>query len=202
MYTRLLIPLDGSKLAEQALPYGRFLAKALAFSVELLGVVDPAPLADFAEVWERSDFERLLEEETKGTSRYLEATAGSFVGSHVKCSVEKGTPAEVIIDKAAVDEKTLIVMAAYGRSGIQRWLLGSVAEKVLHGTSNHLFLIRASENGKTDEETILKTAVVPLDGSTLAEKALPVVEELAKNMGLNVILMRAYALPPPVSADE
>lgn len=52
MYARMLIPLDGSKVAEQVLPYARFLAKALTIPVELLGIVDPVPLADFAEVWQ------------------------------------------------------------------------------------------------------------------------------------------------------
>jgi nucleotide-binding universal stress UspA family protein len=202
MYTRLLLPLDGSQVAEQVLPYGRFLAKALGIPVELLGVVDPLPLADFAEVWERSDFARLVAEETKGTTQYLEARAGSFAGAQVKCSVEKGTPDEVIIEKAAADEKTLIVMATHGRSGIQRWLLGSVADKVLHGATNHLLLVRASEEGKTDGEASLKTIVVPLDGSTLAEKALSSVEDLAKKLQLEVVLMRAYALPPAAAADE
>jgi len=202
MYTRLLIPLDGSKVAEQVLPYARFLAKALTIPVELLGIVDPVPLADFAEVWERSDFDKLVAEETKGTAQYLDTTARSFPGAEVRCSVEKGTPDEVIIAKAAADEKTLIVMATHGRSGIQRWLLGSIADKVLHGATNHLLLVRASEQGETDGEAILKTAVVPLDGSTLAEQALSCVEELAKRMQLEVVLMRAYALPPAVSADE
>ncbi len=202
MYTRLLIPLDGSQIAEQVLPYGRFLAKALAVPVELLGTVDPVPLADFAESWERSDLDGLIAQETKHTSEYLEAAARSFAGAQVKCSVEKGTPDEVIIAKAAADERTLIVMATHGRSGIQRWLLGSVADKVLHGTTNHLLLVRACEQGKTEGDAILKTAVVPLDGSALAERALSSVEELAKKLQLEVVLMRAYALPPAVSADE
>jgi nucleotide-binding universal stress UspA family protein len=202
MYTRVLVPLDGSTVAEQVLPYGRFLARALHIPVELLGIIDPVPLADFAEVWERSNLDKLIAEETRGTTQYLEATARSFAGTQVKCSVEQGTPDEMIIKKAAADEKTLILMATHGRSGIQRWLLGSIADKVLHGTSNHVFLVRASEEGGTAGEAHLKTVVVPLDGSALAEKALLPVEELAKKLRLQVLLMRAYALPPAVSADE
>jgi nucleotide-binding universal stress UspA family protein len=202
MYTRILVPLDGSKIAEQALPYGRFLARGLRLPVELLGVVDPAPLADFAEVWERNDLDRLITEETKGTTQYLEAAAGSFAGTQVKCSSEKGTPEEIIIEKAAADPNTLIVMATHGRSGFQRWLLGGVADKVLHGTTNHVFLVRASEQGKIEGEAVLKTVVAPLDGSPLAEKTLPLVQELSQSLALEIILMRAYALPPAVSADE
>jgi nucleotide-binding universal stress UspA family protein len=202
MYTRMLIPLDGSKVAEQVLPYARFLAKALGIPAELLGVVDPVPLADFSEVWQRGDLNRLTAEEMTGTTRYLETTARSFTGVQAKITVLKGTPEEVIIEQAAADEKILIVMATHGRSGIQRWLLGSVADKVLHGAANHLLLVRADEQGKTDGEAVLKTVVVPLDGSALAEKVLPCVEDLAGKMALDVILMRAFALPPAAAADE
>jgi nucleotide-binding universal stress UspA family protein len=202
MYTRMLIPLDGSNVAEQVLPYARFVAKALTIPVELLGIVDPVPLADFSEVWQGPDVDRLVAEEMTGTTRYLETTARSFEGGQVKCSVLRGTPEEVIIEQAAGDEKTLIVMATHGRSGIQRWLLGSVADKVLHGATNHLLLVRASDTGRTDGEAILKTVIVPLDGSSLAEKALSCVEDLAKKMKLEIVLMRAYALPPAFSADE
>jgi nucleotide-binding universal stress UspA family protein len=202
MYTQILIPLDGSKVAEQVLPYARFLANALTIPVELLGIVDPVPLADFSEVWQGSDLDKLIAEETRGTTQYLETSARSFTGARVKCSVVTGTPEEVIIERAAADDKTLIVMATHGRSGMQRWLLGSVADKVLHGATNHLLLVRASEQGKTEGEAILQTVVVPLDGSALAEKALSCVEELAKKMKLAIVLMRAYALPPAVSAEE
>jgi nucleotide-binding universal stress UspA family protein len=116
--------------------------------------------------------------------------------------VEKGKAQDVVIDKAAADKETLIVMATHGRSGIQRWLLGSVADKVLHGSANHMFLVRATEQGKTSGEAALKTIVVPLDGSALAEQVLPRVTDLAKKMALQVILLRAYALPPSVTGDE
>jgi nucleotide-binding universal stress UspA family protein len=202
MYSRILIPLDGSKVAEQVLPYARFLAKALTIPVELLGVVDPALLADFSDFWESRPLDKLVAEAMNETTIYLETSARSFEKAQVKCSVRKGTPEEVIIGAAAADEKTLIVMATHGRSGIQRWLLGSVADKVLHGATNHLLLVRASEQGKTDGEANLTTVVVPLDGSPLAEKILPYVDDLAKKMKLKVVLMRAYSVPPAVSADE
>ena len=202
MYTRILVPLDGSKVAEQVLPYARFLAKALALPVELLGIVDPVPLADFSEVWQGRDFERLVAEETKGTTDYIQTAGRSFEGAQIQCSVAKGTPEEVIIENAAADPRTLIVMATHGRSGLKRWLLGSVTDKVLHGAANHVLLVRASEQGKTEGEAALKTVVVPLDGSPVAEQALAAVEELAGQMQLEVVLMRAYALPATVSAEE
>ena len=202
MYSRLLIPLDESKLAEQVLPYARSLAKALAIPVELLEVVDPEALALLANPEQGRFLDTLLADKRTSSGHYLETIAQSFHGTRVKCAVENGKAEELIIDKAAADKNTLIVMATHGRSGIQRWLLGSVADKVLHGSTNHLFLVRATDQGKTEGEAPLKKVIVPLDGSPLAEKVLPHAADVAKTMGLEVIFLRAYALPPAVSADE
>jgi nucleotide-binding universal stress UspA family protein len=198
----MLIPLDGSKVAEQVLPYGRFLAKALGIPTELLGVVDPETLVAFANPAQGRHLDTLVAETMSRSAIYLETTARSFQGVQVKSSVAKGKPEDEVIENAAADKNTLIVMATHGRSGIQRWLLGSIADKVLHGTTNHLLLIRASEQGKTDGEVPLKTMIVPLDGSALAEQAFPDVVNLAKKMQLQVVLVRAYALPPAISAED
>ncbi len=202
MYTRMLIPLDGSKLAEQVLPYARFLARTLSIPVELLQAADPEALSLLTDPEHSRYADTIWADKLRVGNDYLEAIARSFRGSRVQCSVEKGVAEDVVIDKAATDENTLIVMATHGRSGIQRWLLGSVADKVLHGSTNHMLLVRATDEGKTDGEAILKAVVVPLDGSTLAEKALPYVEELAKKIPFKVILLRAYALSPSVTGDE
>ena len=202
MYTRMLIPLDGSKVAEQVLPYARFLAKALAIPVELLEVVDPEALALLSNPRQGRYVDTILAEGIESSKNYLEAIGRSFQGAKVKSLVEKGKAEDVVIEKAAADKNTLIVMATHGRSGIQRWLLGSVADKVLHGATNHVLLVRANDGGKTDGEAALKTVIVPLDGSTLAEQVLPYVVELAKKINLSLALMRAYALPPAISAED
>jgi nucleotide-binding universal stress UspA family protein len=202
MYTRMLVPLDGSKVAEQVLPYARFLAKSLGIPTELLGVVDPETLVAFANPAQGRPLDTRVTETMSRSAIYLETTARSFQGAQVKSSVAKGKPEDEVIERAAADKNTLIVMATHGRSGLQRWLLGSVADKVLHGATNHLLLIRASDQGKTDGEAPLKTVIVPLDGSPLAEQALPVVVDLAKTMDLQVVLVRAYALPPTISAED
>lgn len=89
------------------------------------------------------------------------------------CSVEVGRPAETIVDRTAADTGTLIAMTTHGRSGIKRWLLGSVAEKVLHAATRHLLLARATEESKKAGEVSLKRLVVPLDGSRLGEMVMP-----------------------------
>lgn len=202
MYSRMFIPLDGSKVAEQVLPYARFLAKALALPVELFEAVDPDVLQPVANPEQGRYLDALLTEKRASSGQYLEGIARSFGEISITRSVESGRAEELIIDKAAADKNTLIVMATHGRSGIQRWHFGSVADKVLHASTNHLFLVRATDQRKTEGDAPLKKVIVPLDGSPIAEKILPHVVDLGKKMPLEVILMRAYALPPAVGPGE
>jgi nucleotide-binding universal stress UspA family protein len=202
MYTRLLIALDGSRLAEQVLPYARFLARALALPIDLIHAVDPEAIALLTDPEHNRYADTVWGDKVNNGRTYLETVAHSFRGADVQCRVEKGRAEDVIIDKAAADKNTLIVLATHGRSGIQRWLLGSVADKVVHGASNHVFLIRADEQGDTSGEAPLKTVIVPLDGSALAEQVLPYAIALAKSAGLKLVLMRAYALPPSATGEE
>jgi nucleotide-binding universal stress UspA family protein len=194
MYTRLLIPLDGSKTAEAVLPYGRILARTLKIPVELLGVIDIGVLATQVSHGSARYFETIIADSIRSSEEYLKRIAETFPSHGVKCSVEKGKAEEVIIEKAGSDA-TLTAMATHGRSGINRLLLGSVAEKVLRGSPHPLLLIRANEEAKSEGEAPLKSVIVPLDGSELAENVFPSVLELAKALKLEVLLLRAYQIP-------
>ena len=198
MYTRMLVPLDGSKLAENVLPYARSLAGALHLRIDLLGVVESLDFARTTHAGHVRDFDPLVEAAMQEGKRYLESIAGSFGDTEVSYAVEHGVADKTIIENAGGDKETLIAMATRGRSGIHRWLMGSVAEKVLRGATNSLLLVRGEEGGKTDGAASLKSVVVPLDGSRLAETVLPHAIELAKKLGLEIVLARAYQ--PPLSA--
>jgi nucleotide-binding universal stress UspA family protein len=193
VFTRLLIPLDGSKTAEQVMPWARRFADSFQLPVELLAVVDVGTLLTSVERARR--FDKLVEQESRESKAYFERISGRFVGSRVRRTVEQGSAAELIIDKAAADKSTLIAMTTHGRSGLNRWLLGSVAEKVLRATTNPLLLVRITHDGKVEGEAALKSIVVPLDGSELAETVLPTVTKIAKRLGLEVFLFRAYGNP-------
>ena len=195
MYTKILIPLDGSKTAEKVLPYARFLARGLEIPIELLGVIDVAEMATHVAAKKARYLNGMVEEDVRKSFEYLRGVATTFPGGNVKCTVEIGATGEVIIEKGEADTAMLIAMATHGRSGINRWLLGSVAEKVLRGTANALLLIKATDEAKTHGEAIMKSIVAPLDGSELAESVLPMVGTLAKKLDLEVVLFRAYTLP-------
>ena len=195
MYTKILIPLDGSKTAEKVLPYARFLAGNLKLPVELLGVVDIVEMATHISADRARYLDTMIEDSVRNSEQYLRGIAGTFPGTGTKCRVEKGKAEQMIIEAAAADKGTLITMATHGRSGMNRWLLGSVTEKVLRGGTNPMLLVRATEEGKTDSVATLKSMVVPLDGSELAEGVLPTIAELAKTLKLAVVLFRAYSVP-------
>jgi nucleotide-binding universal stress UspA family protein len=195
MYTRILVPLDGSRTAEKVLPYAHALAQRLKLPVELLGVVDVAELAGHLSAANARYMDAMVESELKSSMEYLTGIVKTFKATSATCAVEKGRADEVIIEKAAAEKDTLITMATHGRSGLNRWLLGSVAEKVLRTTANPLFLVRAGDEGETVGDASLKSIVVPLDGSELAESALPAAIELAKTLKLEIMLLRAYELP-------
>jgi nucleotide-binding universal stress UspA family protein len=193
MYTRILIPLDGSKTAEKVLPCARALSRYLNLPVELLSVIPIATMASHIAAERAKYLDSAIVGQEHRSRLYLENIAREFPGSAVKCTVKRGNPAEAIIERAAVDMGTLITMATHGRSGIKRWLLGSVAEKVLRGTPNATLLIRADD--ELDTQKKMDSITVPLDGSKLAESVLPIVTTIAKLMNLEIILFRAYELP-------
>ena len=159
-----------------------------------MGVVDIVEMATHISADRARYLDTMIEDSVRNSEQYLRGIAGTFP-TGTKCRVEKGKAEQVIIEAAAADKGTLITMATHGRSGMNRWLLGSVTEKVLRGGTNPMLLVRATEEGKTDSAATLKSIVVPLDGSELAEGVLPTVAELAKTLKLAVVLFRAYSIP-------
>jgi nucleotide-binding universal stress UspA family protein len=203
VYTKILVPLDGSKIAEGILPYARTIAQTFKLPVELLHAIDPEVISTFTDPSHGRYADNVEAGMKSYALDYLKPVAASLANAlTAHCRVEVGTPADVIVERASAERDTLIAMATHGRSGVQRWLLGSVADKVLHMTTSHLLLARTAEQLDSREAAPLKSIVVPLDGSELAEKVLPSVVVLAKGMSLDVILIRAYELPNALYATD
>ncbi|NPA90733.1 MAG: universal stress protein [Chloroflexi bacterium] len=147
MYKKILCTLDGSKLAEQALPHAVALAKAFDADLILLRVVEPPPLPILPE-FAGAELE-LLPELHKTAKAYIDRWVQELQeeGDRVSGVVEEGKPADVIADFAQEKEIDLIVMATHGRSGITRWAFGSVADRVLRSAGRPVLLIRARNDG-------------------------------------------------------
>jgi nucleotide-binding universal stress UspA family protein len=202
MYTKILIPLDGSKTAETVLPYARYLAGKFKIPVDLLAVIDIAEIAAHMAAEKARFLDTMVEDGVRHSTAYLRGAARTFPGVEVNCMVERGKAEDVIIEKGKADIAMMIAMATHGRSGLNRFLLGSVAEKVLRGSANRLLLVRANEAAGSIGEGAIKSITLPLDGSEVAESALPMVAEMAKKLDTDIELFRAYHIPYDAYAGD
>ena len=194
MYTRILVPLDGSATAEAVLPYAEAFAAGFKTSVELMSVIDIGAMTTHLAPDKVHHLDSIIAAEQNKYASYLKNVAKVFSRFPTECRIVRGHPAEIILETTNKDRDTLITMATHGRSGAKRWLLGSVAEKVLRGATNPLFLVRAAA-AKASPKRILNSIVVPLDGSPLAEQILPTVANWAQALDVEVTLIRAFEFP-------
>jgi nucleotide-binding universal stress UspA family protein len=181
MYSKILVPLDGSKTSEQILPYARYFADAHGIPVELLRITDPELRPPF---WP-----------TETDDQYLRRIAAEYFSGAATSAAEVGAPGRVIVDYAKRDSSCLIAMATHGMSGARRWLFGSVTSKVIQTAANSLLLIRPGDHADALTHVSMDKIFVPLDGSGLAEKTLPHACALAKRLSLEMHLLRVYTLP-------
>lgn len=196
IYAKILVPLDGSPFSESILPYARKFSKAFGLPVELMHVIAPESLEVFMDPKRGRSAIQVQTDFITTSNDYLERTAASFPGSpKVQWSVEVGEPAKFIVDRASREAGTLVAMASGGYSGIKRWFIGSVAAKVLHETRSPLLLVRGAAEKAASEEAALDRILVPLDGSILAEKALPHALAISRAMNLAVELLQVYTQP-------
>lgn len=152
MYRRLLVPLDGSALAEKALAHAQELARLFGSELILLRVVvSPYTLVapDLILAGADPDLPALR----ANAEAYLRSVASRLEGQGVtvRTVVCDGPVAETILDQAQAQDADLIVMSTHGRSGVRRWVYGSVAERVLQGAACPVLLIRAAETRNREE---------------------------------------------------
>ena len=147
---KMLVLLDGSQLSEQVIPYAINHAKTSDAELTLLRVFDsPYILSDYPEGTARLSWEEHVEQITAKYKRecsiYLEELAGQLEaeGLNVKVEVLLGKADEETVGYLDKTEVGLVTMTTHGRSGIRRWALGSIAEKVVHGSSRPVLLVRA-----------------------------------------------------------
>lgn len=170
MLQRILVPLDGSQLAEQAIPVAARLARAVAGEVVLAYVVCP-PRASL--------YDDLTEMEVKEARNYLETLRSrkelSGVRTEVSISFAIFHPATGLLSLIEAQQIDLVVMCSHGYTGFKLWALGSVAEKVVRSSPVPVLLLRQGgpvPTGTQAEVVGPVRALVPLDGSILAKAAL------------------------------
>jgi len=191
MFRRIMVPLDGSELAERALPCAERLARLTGATLHLVRVAGPVFETTDAAVPEAvyADF---LVAEMRAAEAYLERVRARVdaAGLTVQARRISGTIAgALLIDErdAGID---LVVLCSHGRGAVTRFALGSVAERLLRHGAAPVLLVRAF-----GQPVALERAVVPLDGSALAEEALRVVAALVPALVQEVTLLRAIHTP-------
>lgn len=202
MWTRMLTPLDGSPLAEQALPVAARVARATGAKMLLLRVY-PCMVGETAP-------ELVAHSETADarTARaYLAHVRqrSDLEGIDIETLALCGATARAILDAVEVFHADSIVMSSHGRSGVSRWMLGSVAEHVVrHAAAPVLVLHGDQALAEASAEGSVWRACVGLDGSTLAEQAVEptaqLLRALAGSAPAEILLMRV--MKPPAPPDD
>jgi nucleotide-binding universal stress UspA family protein len=194
----ILVPLDGSALAELALPYAMRLAEARKAHLILFRAVLAGPPSGMD--WERQQLDAIDEAQSYITRIAQDATARAVT---VETVVTYGPAAREILAVSRDQDVSEIVMATHGRSGLSHLLSGSVAEAVLAETSVPVFLVHgvSGEAPPTVFDPDSARIVVPLDGSEFAEAAVALAQDIAGPRS-ELILLRVTPHPEGAVRDE
>ena len=192
MFTQILVPLDGSTLAERALPYAQQLTLS-GTTLHLVRVVDAfrdLRWSPYLPAMLPTTVDEIVNAETKTVTTYLQAVQQRLQVSSVRTATPQvlGTTAETLLEYERTAQIDLVVMATHGRSGVARFALGSVADHLVHHGSVPLLLVHAFATSAS-----LARLVLPLDGSPLAEQGLTVARTLAGQVAREVLLLRVVA---------
>ncbi len=192
MYSKVIVPLDGSDLSEQSLPYAELVAKSLGVPIELVQGYDILP-ASLLGARNRSGVVSTLEEGSRAralVSMESQRRRLDSEGYNVSVLAQRGPAADVIVAIASAEPTALVVMSTHGRGGISRWVMGSVTDKVLHTIANPMLIVRANVLGPASPETSVRSVVVPLDGSALSELAIPHAMSMAGALSAGITVLR------------
>ncbi len=193
MATRILVPLDGSEVSERALPYAISLARRASGELVLVRAA-LAPLFSTEPVEDQAEETTEAETELRAVADRVR-TDGLTVEHHIYYD----DPAPAIVRAAELQNADLIVMSTHGRSGIGRWIYGSVADDVLRSARVPVLLIPATAVADWAGTDAARTILVPLDGSELGEEVLDHAARLASLLDAGLLLLQV--VPPPVYAS-
>jgi nucleotide-binding universal stress UspA family protein len=205
----ILVPLDGSELAERALPVAERVARATAGTLLLARVVpisrwaiDPPGLPLDPQLYRQlpEHIRNLLDREEQGALAYVGRVEAELRGRglRVRSLVERGVPDATLLDLEVDPPIGLVVLASHGRTGLARFALGSMADRLARYGRAPVLVVRPF--GEVGRQVRLERALVPLDGSALAELALAMVHALAGRVLRSATLVRV--VDPDLRAGE
>lgn len=186
---KIMLPLDGSEVSESVLPSVVALARRLKADLLLVKITDPfvavtPEMPSLALRWQ--------EQAEHESARYLARLAAGIADLKVETRSMLGVPRDALSELATTAGCQLIAMASHGRTGVARWLLGSVAERVLRQATCPVLLMRP---GVQLPENGFERVLVPVDGSESSTRVLQEVRPYLADSS-QVVVMRASALTP------
>ncbi len=182
MFKKILLPLDGSKLAEQVFPHIAKIAVNFDSEVTLVSVCEP----------EESEYGHVCRLYIGSETEKFRGIIDKAANVKVSQAVLEGKAAEKILEYARGNGIDLIIVSSHGRSGVSPWSLGSTVNKILHKVGVPLIIVKAKEKADdTAESTLFNRILVPLDGSPKSAMVLPHVIELTKKIESEVVFFQA-----------
>jgi len=194
MFDPILVPLDGSLLAECVLPHVVAIARAFNAKVILLRVLDRNQASEKAQLFDLLNWQM----SKTGAKLYLEKVSARLQksGLRIETAVLEGLVAESITEYALSRGIKLIILSSHGRSGLSQWGISSVTQKIIFSAPSSLLIIRAYQPATSESiERQYNRIVVPLDGSLRAENVLPMVTLLARFHQARISIVHVVETP-------
>jgi nucleotide-binding universal stress UspA family protein len=198
-FRSILVPLDGSPFAEQALPLALLIGRVARSKVRLVLVhqVQAIQLGVQAARFQRS-MDLAARRAERGYLRRVAARLGKPAGSQVVSTLLAGPVGDTLAHYVRDSRTELVIMSTHGRGPLQRAWLGSVADYLIRNLEVPVLLVRPSEGASVSARPpSIKRIMVPLDGSSLAEAVLVPAEAVARLLGAEVMLLQV--IPPPIA---
>ncbi|NTV36502.1 MAG: universal stress protein [Anaerolineaceae bacterium] len=213
MFNRILVPLDGSTLAERAIPHAEQFARIFGSSIILLQVLDPTsyhenpkpvdPLSwqirkTEADMYMSGVAKRIRQDlrENKTDGKTAPNRVRTEKKSRVEYFIREGKPADNIVNFAQTEEIDLLVISTHGSGGLTRWNISSVTQKVVNLVYLPVLIVRAYNQPETEDAHIhYRRILLPIDCSRRAECALAAGIALASGE----LAMKQAAKPEPIA---
>ncbi len=202
MFDTILVPLDGSQLADCVLPHVVAISHPFDADIILLRMLEKNQTGTSAQMFDLLNWQI---NKTKSTL-YLEKTKARIQSLSIRArtAVIEGLVAEGIIEYAQTRGMKLIVLSSHGRNGLTQWGISSITQKIILSAQTSLLIVRAHQYGDQSDDLsaagLYQNILVPLDGSQRAENILPIITQLAHFHKAQVHL--AHVVRPPEMARQ
>jgi nucleotide-binding universal stress UspA family protein len=204
MFDTILVPLDGSQLADCVLPHVVAIARPFDAAITLLRMLEKNHAGTSAQLFD------LLNWQINKTrsALYLDKIQARLESSNIRVQTEvrEGLIAEGITEYAQNQGMKLIILSSHGRHGLTQWGISSVTQKTILSAQTSLLIVRAHA-GELAEAPVYRNILVPLDGSQRAENVLPIITQLASFHKSHIHLVQVIQTPemarqmPPARED-